>query len=154
MYHYRTFLTDSGEQGFAGSFPDPAVKRLLAAMGGYEGFRSRPRPFEKTRPSARFTASVPIHPESDSAYFLRRSREERRAADTAAGSEARAAHSELADLYERHSEALTRLLRSSSDANATAVRSAVVGAERQDALLDEALKQTFPASDPVSVVFV
>lgn len=93
--------------------------------------------------------------ESDARYFRRRAREERGAADKAAGVEARDAHEELAHLYAGLSEAAT-------DRRAPPVRARALAAlqapsprrMRQDALLDEALMGTFPASDPVSVAFI
>ena len=83
----------------------------------------------KARPRRSFRALASPAQESDRVYFGRRSQEERRAAASAAGAAARRAHDELAVRYRQL-------------------------AGRQDALLDEALKQTFPASDPVGIIRV
>jgi hypothetical protein len=68
--------------------------------------------------------------ENDHAYYRRRFVQERTAARNAVSPKARKAHEELAERYAR---VLSRPRRSKP---------------RQDALLDEALKATFPASDP------
>ena len=80
--------------------------------------------------------------ETDRAYFRRRAVEERQAAELAAGLEARTVHNMLADLYHGRSMSETgnRLER---DINST---------EYREALLDDALDDSFPASDPPSVV--
>ena len=69
--------------------------------------------------------------ESESAYFRRRAREERRAAGEASGPIARRRHQQLADLYGRR-----------------AARHRV----RLDDALDDALDDTFPASDPPAIL--
>lgn len=93
--------------------------------------------------------------ESDARYFRRRAREERSAADKAAGVEAREAHQELASLYAGLAEAGTDRWKRPVEARAHAARRAPARRRRrQDALLDEALRGSFPASDPVSVAFI
>ncbi len=70
--------------------------------------------------------------QAEAAYFRRRLNDERGAARAAAGAKARNAHEALAAAYARQS----------------------VRAARQDALLDRALADTFPASDPVTASYV
>ncbi|HEV2747034.1 MAG TPA: hypothetical protein VGW34_07015 [Allosphingosinicella sp.] len=131
---WRTRVTR--DPGFTRLFvPDAASMRLAAAMAG---------------PRSRDWAA-----ESDAQYFRRRAREERSAADKAAGAEAYDAHRELARLYAGLSEAATDRQPRPVEARAPAARRARAPRRiRQDALLDEALMGTFPASDPVSVAFI
>ena len=142
MHHYDRHTHGSGEPRPAGNtLHDRATTRMLAAMGGHEWLRPRPALFTKAQSPRRPGRFAEPARESDRAYFRRRSREERRAAGAAASAAARQAHEGLADLHARRSEFGT-----------TCVVPAPSGrAKRQDALLDEALKQTFPASDPVGV---
>ncbi len=72
---------------------------------------------------------------SDGLYFHSRSAEERDAARHAAGGQARRAHEQLARLYTEL--ALTRK------------QEAI---ERREAMLDDALDDSFPASDPPAIV--
>ena len=126
----------SRDPGFTRLFvPDAGSTRLAAAIAG---------------PRSNDWAA-----ESDRRYFRRRAREERGAADRAAGVEAREAHEELARLYAGLSEAATDRRPRPVNARALAARRAPAPRRiRQDALLDEALRETFPASDPVSVAFI
>ena len=126
----------SRDPGFTRLFvPDAVSMRLAAAMAG-------PR-------------SPDWSAETDAQYFRRRAREERAQADKAAGVEAREAHEELARLYAGLSEAATDRRSGRVKARALAARRAPAPRRiRQDALLDEALMGTFPASDPVSVAFI
>ena len=122
----------------------PAVRMLAMTAGGLPAELSRLL-YSRVQggPSPGHTA------ESDRNYYRRRSVEELAAARKAAGPEARKAHDELAGLYSR----LRRPGRRSPSGQqepGTSEAAAVGSAERQDALLDEALRQTFPASDPVS----
>jgi hypothetical protein len=120
----------------------PATVRVIAAMA-----HGRPPGSPLTSPDEA--------PESDRAYYRRRSREERDAARRAAGAKARKTHEQLAGLYARLSDERAMRLERPRQRRANAFRSAAAGrAKRQDALLDEALKGTFPASDPVSVAFI
>lgn len=110
-------------------------------------------------PAGRMSPYAEDVAETDAQYFRRRAGEERRAADEAAGPEARAAHGELAERYARLSE---RRIPRSRFARPRSTRSASFAhrpsaAERKrhfDERLDEALLETFPASDPVSIVHV
>ena len=128
----------SGDAGFTRLFiPAAGSTRLAAAIAG-------PRPTDWAA-------------ESDRAYYRRRSREERSAADRAVGVEAREAHEELARLYAGLSGAAADRPKRSIERRANPARSPARRRSRrnwQDALLDEALKATFPASDPVSVAFI
>ena len=90
-----------------------------------------------------------ISRESDRAYFGRRSAEEREAAQAAACVEARNAHRELASLYARLAIAPAAI---GQQRHAHAALPSRRRIERQEALLDAGLMETFPASDPVSVV--
>jgi hypothetical protein len=94
-------------------------------------------------------------PESDRAYYRRRSREERGAARRASGVKARKSHETLAGLYAHLSDEPAMHVERPRQRRANDFRpTAASRAKRQDALLDEALKETFPASDPVSVAFI
>ena len=142
MHHYDRHTHGSGEPRLAWNIlHDRATTRMLAAMSSHEWLRPRPALFTKAESPRRPGRFAEPARESDRAYFRRRSREERRAAGAAASAAARRAHEALADLHARWSEFGT-----------TSVDSVPSGrAKRQDALLEEALKQTFPASDPVGV---
>ena len=76
-------------------------------------------------------------------YFRRRAAQERRAAARAAGRAAQRAHQELARLYS--AVAADNLSPSKGDADRRAT-------ERREALLDDALDDSFPASDPLAIV--
>ena len=129
---------------------DGAAMRLMAAMAeprpSGPGRDRRPRVVAATRMSP-FRAEVA---ESDARYFRRRAEEEGRAAGAAAGPEARAAHAELAEHYARRSERRTP----PSPVTRPGCGRSVAERKRLDDLLDEALLETFPASDPVSIVHV
>jgi hypothetical protein len=123
----------------------PAVRMLAMTAGGV--------PAELSRLLSRHVQAGPSPgrtAESDRDYHRRRSVEERAAARKAAGPEARKAHDELAALYSGLWRP-GRRSRSGQQQPGISGAAAVSSAERQDALLDEALRQTFPASDPVSV---
>ncbi|MDT9601051.1 hypothetical protein [Sphingosinicella rhizophila] len=129
-------------------------------MSRHTGYR-RPSDVVRDGASMRLAAamaaphSIDWAAESDARYFRRRAREERNAADKAAGVEAREAHQELARLYAGLSEAGTDRWKRPVEARARAARRGPARSrKRQDALLDEALMGTFPASDPVSVAFI
>jgi len=83
-----------------------ATARMLALFGGHEWFGPRPGLFEDVRRPRRLAKAKATIRESDADYFQRRSREERRAAATAAGPEARKVHAKLADLHARRSAAI------------------------------------------------
>jgi hypothetical protein len=144
MRHYTKHMPTPGEwrtrmsrdAGFTRLFvPEVASMRLAAAMAG---------------PHSPDWAA-----ESDAQYFRRRAREERNAAGEAAGAEAREAHRELASLYAGLSEAGTYRWKRPVESRAHAAqRAPAPSSKQQDALLDEALMGTFPASDPVSVAFI
>ena len=123
----------------------PAVRMLAMTAGGVPAELSRllSRHVQAERSPGR-TA------ESDRDYHRRRSVEERAAARKAAGPEAGKAHDELADLYSRLGRPRRRS-RSGQQRPGISEVAAVGSAERQDALLDEALRQTFPAGDPISI---
>ena len=76
--------------------------------------------------------------ETDTEYFDRRAGEERRAADKANGHAARKAHQDLADLH--------RLVAEASRHCKPNLRFGTI--ERREAMLDDALDDSFPASDP------
>ena len=113
---------------------DSTTMRMVANMAA--GHDSLDRACARHRaPSARLL-------ESDRDYFSRRSGEQRNAAGKAASARARRAHDELAELYANLSEAAPeRQVRNARE-------------QRHEALLDAALKETFPASDPVSTIHV
>jgi hypothetical protein len=75
--------------------------------------------------------------ESDAEYFDRRAEEEQRTADKANGA-ARKAHQDLADLH--------RLVAEASRHRKPNLRFGTI--ERREAMLDDALDDSFPASDP------
>ena len=83
-----------------------ATARMIALFGGQEWLGPRPGLFEDVRRPRRLAKPKAAVLESDADYFRRRSREERRAAETAAGPEARKVHAKLADLHTRRSEAI------------------------------------------------
>jgi hypothetical protein len=83
-----------------------------------------------------------LTPESDHEYYRRRSDEERSAARAANGSAARRAHQQLADLH--------RLVADASQRGATGLRFGSI--ERREAMLDDALDDSFPASDPPAII--
>ena len=133
---------------------DSTTIRLAAILGGHEwikwrsdlvGALTRPRHDD----GFRFSEA-----RSDSSYFHHRSLEERQAANVAVGRRARKTHQELAELYadvsERTGKDPTRPLTARRCLRAAAGQSAA----RQELLLDAALAETFPASDPVSVARV
>lgn len=129
---------------------DGAAMRLMAAMAeprpGGPGRNPRPGVVAATRMSP-FTAEIA---ESDARYFRRRAEEEGRAAGAAAGPEAQAAHAELAEHYACRSERQTP----PSPVTRPGSGRSVAERKRLDDLLDEALLETFPASDSVSIVHV
>lgn len=147
-----------------------ATPRLVAALA--EPRLAGPGKVVVASRMSPFTGEVA---EDDTQYFLRRSAEEHRAADEAAGPEARSAHEELAHRYSRLSKlppsrpvSPAVLLGRRFGPAAGAVRSqsarklvdepdrtsAVERKRCLDERLDEALLETFPASDPVSFVHV
>ena len=79
--------------------------------------------------------------ESDAEYFDRRAGEERRAAQQANGA-ARKTHQDLADLH--------RLVANASRHRKPNLRFGTI--ERREALLDDALNDSFPASDPPAFI--
>jgi hypothetical protein len=132
--------------------PHGANLRMRAAMMEPDPRRPGHYVFEhKAAPARR----VPHARESDLAYFRRRSEEERAAAEAAAGAEARQAHRKLSLLYAQLSGAsAARRERPRNTGAISFGADAAARARRHDALLDDALRQTFPASDPVSVALV
>jgi hypothetical protein len=80
--------------------------------------------------------------ETDPEYFDRRAEEERRAADKANGRAARKAHAELAQLH--------RLVANASKHRKPNLRFGTI--ERREAMLDDALDDSFPASDPPAFI--
>ena len=133
---------------------DPNTLRMLALMGGHERI-ALPALFGHSAPPRRGRRFADHAREGDRAYFRRRSREELSAAERAAGVEARKAHEELARLYVGLAGAVEHR-RDRPLAGHSRVLPLAPGdrRKRQDDLLDEALKGTFPASDPVSVAFI
>jgi hypothetical protein len=86
--------------------------------------------------------SVELERESDVQYYNRRAGEERRAAGKANGSAARRAHEELAQLHS--------LVANASRHRKPQLRFGSI--ERREARLDDALDDSFPASDPPSFI--
>lgn len=80
--------------------------------------------------------------ESDAEYFDRRAGEQRRAANQANGAAARKAHRDLAQLH--------RLVANASRHRKPDLRFGSI--ERREALLDDALDDSFPASDPPAII--
>jgi hypothetical protein len=112
--------------------PEGTAMRLAAAMA---------------QPVARDWAA-----ESDGRYFRRRAREERGAADAAAGAEAREAHEELARRCAGLSEAVADRRPRPVEARALAARRAPARRRvRQGSLPGEAVMGRVPAGDPLSV---
>ena len=157
-----------------------ATSRLIAALA--EPRLAGPGKVVAASRMSPFTGEVA---EDDAQYFRRRSAQERRAADQAAGPEARAAHDELAARYARLSERpgprpkiarsqfagaanLAALLSRRFGRSDGAVRSenprkrigqsddptAFDRKRHLDERLDQALLETFPASDPVSFAHI
>jgi len=147
---------------------DGAAMRLVAAMVG-PGPGSGRHAFKGAAEDRMSPFAIELV-ENDAQYFRRRAGEERRAAAAAAGPEASSAHEDLARRYARLSQRWTppariigpRSARSASFEAETPMRPSgqsrrLPDAEdkrRLDDLLDEALLETFPASDPVSIVHV
>jgi hypothetical protein len=120
---------------------DSPSMRLLGAMPKAYWQRPVGEHFEKFRPlrlAGRFSLEAL---NGDPVYFRARAEEERGAAAAAMGHEARQAHRELADLYGLLAGTIAHR-RSSND----------VSVERREALLDDALDDTFPASDPPAII--
>ena len=138
MHRHDDFTQSVGGYPFSATLRPGAAARLVAAMAGRDGPASG-------RPA--YGAYAVTARESDRAYFGRRSAEEREAAQAAACVEARNAHRELASLYARLAIAPAAIGQHAHAALPSRRR-----IERQEALLDAGLMETFPASDPVSVV--
>ena len=152
---------------------DGASMRLLAAMAeprrrGSEMYVSQ---------SARLVMSpyTVETAENDARYFQRRSAEEDQAAADAAGPEARSAHLDLAKRYARLSARTTwpdstgfarrehlsgllsrrfALAERAAAGDATETQPVAERKRRLDDRLDEALLETYPASDPVSFAHI
>jgi hypothetical protein len=88
------------------------------------------------------TSRDDLERESDAEYFDRRAGEERRAANQANGSAARKAHKDLAQLH--------RLVADASRDRKANLRFGSI--EHREALLDDALNHSFPASDPPAII--
>jgi hypothetical protein len=146
MQHYEKFEHSRVEPLVTAELRHGATARMLAAM-------AEPDPMRPGRHV--FAAYARESREGGRAYFGRRSDEERAAACRAAGVEARQAHRALSALYGELADALAApWQRRRANAATRAAIAPESRAERQDALLDSALMETFPASDPVSVVRV
>jgi hypothetical protein len=129
---------------------DSATMRMLAAMDGYRSAGRMNYMQEQHAAPRRLSAFAQPDRESDRTYFSRRAAQQRRAAERARSAEARQAHRELAELYARRA---AEGVRSMSPTRALPPP-ASQQSRRQDALLDAGLEETFPASDPVSVVVI
>ena len=147
MHHYDKFLHSSSDpRPFSPAPPHGASLRMIAAMMEPDARRPARYVFEHRAAPRRATPFVHEARESHGAYFRRRSQEERAAAAAAASVAARDAHRELSLLYAQLSGPVAAVPERPQITDARA--------RRQDALLDDALLETFPASDPVSVVLV
>ena len=135
---------------------DSATMRMLAAMDGYRSPGRMTYMQEQAAAPRRLSAFTQPDRESDRTYFSRRAAQQRQAAERARSAEARQAHRELAELYARRSaEGVRSMPLRSLQAPARALPPpASQQSRRQDALLDAGLEETFPASDPVSVVVI
>jgi hypothetical protein len=145
MHDITTHRSREQELAWALLRDSPAVRMLAMTAGGL--------PAELSRLLSNHVQAGPRPgwpAESDRDYYLRRSTEERAAARKAGSPEARKAHDELADLYSRVRPP-GRRSRSGRQRPRISEAPAAGPADRYDQLLDEALRQTFPASDPVSV---
>ena len=151
MHHHDKYAHSPREPVHFIPVPDGALDRILAAMA--ERGPARPAPnFPYAPASGHFSAYHRSSRETDRSYFRRRSREQDIAAGEAAGAKARQAHRQLSALYAERADPAPGWKRAR---DAGHLRLPGPGrAERQDALLDAALLETFPASDPVSVVLV
>jgi hypothetical protein len=154
---------------------DGAGMRLVAAMAEPWRAEAGRRLVQPAGAESRISPFTEEPTESDAQYFRRRSMEEEQAAAEAAGPEARAAHLDLARRYARLSarktwphrvgfarrEHLSGLLirrfvlPDGRGAEGAIVQEPVAERKRRlDGRLDEALLETFPASDPVSFVHI
>ena len=138
MNHEQTTDYPSREQRAAWQIlRDSPTVRMLATLAGPYLPRSAARALQGVaapRVESRF--------ETDRVYFRRRSAEERRRARNAENCAARQAHDELAELY--------ALVARASGARQLHENSRRVA--RREAMLDDALDDTFPASDPLALV--
>jgi hypothetical protein len=79
---------------------DSTTMRLVDLMGGHEWIRWRADLIDALSPQQRSKPFRHAHAATDRSYFMHRAQEERRAARSAVGRKARAAHDELAARYE------------------------------------------------------
>ena len=145
----------SDEQPLAMStLDDRASVRLVTLLGGHEWIRWRADLVDALSPTQRCRSSLARNDKTcDRLYFEHRSADEKAAASEAVGCDARNAHEELAARYAELAQRSDKRRSHDSRSWLRRVR-AVRTLRRQDALLDQALTETFPASDPVSVAYV